>query len=279
VCRADPCGPVATQVLGGRVPKLSPLTDTDAEEMIKGVRAACRPRDVTPLLLTSTEIFGGRAFPNPLLPCPDSEDDGNTAWIGGGSSVKLRLIIVQLVRRDTNPLFRGVDRAEAVVMTMLVVVSVVAWVVVAILAGRWADHETLAAEHAERGVHPVWARQLESGAEAASSPELGMAWVPAEWKLPDGREGHGQIPVALNSTSGQQTEIFINAQGQEVRPPLDAADVHDQVAFTVFSVTMGFGVVFAISYGCVRLLFDRRRMAGWQRDWDAVGPTWLRQGG
>ncbi len=193
--------------------------------------------------------------------------------------MKLRLIIQQLGRRDTNPLFRGVDRAEAVVMTVLIAASVVAWVVVATLAGRWADHEMLAAEHAQRGVHLVWARQLESGAEAASTPELSMAWVPAEWKLPGGREGHGQIPVALNSTTGQQTQIYVDAQGQEVRPPIDAADVYDQVAFTVFSVTMGFGVVFATGYGCVRLAFNRRRMAGWQRDWDAVGPTWSRQGG
>jgi hypothetical protein len=202
-----------------------------------------------------------------------------TAWIGGGSSVKSRLIALQSFRRETNPLLRGVDRAEAVVMTMLIAGFVVAWVVVAILAGRWADHATLAAEHAERGVHPVLARQLESGAQAVSTTELNVAWVPAVWKLPDGRQGHGQVAVALNSSAGQQTEIFVNRQGQEVRPPLTSADVHDQVAFTVFSVTMGFGVVFAIAYGCTRLLFNRRRMAGWQRDWEAIGPTWSRQGG
>jgi hypothetical protein len=193
--------------------------------------------------------------------------------------VKPRLIVLQLFRRDTNPLLRGVDRAEAVAMTVLIAGFVVAWVMVAILAGRWADHETLAAEHAERGVHPVWATQLESGAQAASPTELNVAWVPAKWNLPGGREGHGEVAVALNSRAGQQTMIFINPQGQEVRPPLTSADVHDQVAFTVFSVTMGFGVAFAIAYGCVRTLFNRRRLAGWQRDWDAVGPTWSRQGG
>jgi hypothetical protein len=202
-----------------------------------------------------------------------------TAWIGGGSSVKLRLIVQQLLQRGTNPLFRAVDRAEAIAMTVLIGASVVAWLVVAILAGRWADHETRLAQHAERGVHPVWATQLESGAAAASASELNIAWVPAEWKLPGGREGHGSIAVALNSKFGQQTEIFVDAQGQQVRPPLDSADVYDQVAFTVFSVTMGFGIVGATAYGGVRMLFDRRRMAGWQRAWDAIGPTWSRQGG
>jgi hypothetical protein len=202
-----------------------------------------------------------------------------TAWIGGGSSVKSRLSALQMFRRDTNPLLRGVDRAEAVVMSILIAVFVVAWVVVAILAGRWAYQSALAAEHAERGVRPVWARQLESGAQAVSATELNVAWVPAVWKLPDGRQGHGQVAVALNSKAGQQTMIFIDPQGQEVRPPLTSADVDDQVAFTVFSVTMGFGVVVAIAYGCTRLLFNRRRMIGWQRDWDAIGPTWSRQGG
>ncbi len=202
-----------------------------------------------------------------------------TAWIGGGSSVKSRLIALHLFRRDANPLHRGVDRAEAVVMTMLIAGFVVAWVVAAIFTGRWADQETLAAEHAERGVHPVWATQLESGAQAASMTELNVAWVPAEWKLPGGREGRGQIPVALNSRAGQRTMIFVDPQGQEVRPPLDSADVHYQVAFTVFSITMAFGILFGLAYAGVRLLFNRRRMACWQRDWDAVGPTWSRQGG
>jgi hypothetical protein len=202
-----------------------------------------------------------------------------TAWIGGGSSVKLRLIVRQFGQRGANPLFRAVDRAEAVAMTVLIAVSVVAWLVVAILAGRWADHETRLTQLADRGVHPVWATQLESGAEAATASELDMAWVPAEWKLPDGREGHGPIAVALNSRAGQRTEIFINPHGQQVRPPLDSADVYDQVAFTVFSTTIGFGILFAVAYGGVRFVFNRRRMAGWQRDWDAVGPTWLRQDG
>jgi hypothetical protein len=202
-----------------------------------------------------------------------------TAWIGGGSSVKSRLIALQLFRRDTNPLLRGVDRAEAVVMTMLIVGFAAAWLVVAIIAGRWAYHETLAAEHAERGVHPVWATQLESGAQAASATELNVAFVPAEWKLPGGREVTQPIAVALNSRAGQRTMIFIDAQGQLVRPPLTSADVWDQVAFTVFSLTMGFGIAFAIGYGSVRAMFNRRRMADWQRDWDAVGPTWSRQGG
>jgi hypothetical protein len=202
-----------------------------------------------------------------------------TAWIGGGSSVKSRLITLQSFRRDTNPLLRGVDRAEAAVITVLIAGFVVAWVITAILAGRWADHETLAAEHAQRGVHPVWARQLESGAQAVSATELSVAFVPAVWNLPGGRQGHGPIAVALNSKAGQETRIFVDAQGQEARPPLTSADVYDQVAFTVFSITMGFGVVFAIGYGCTRGLFNRRRMAAWQRDWEAIGPTWSRQGG
>jgi hypothetical protein len=193
--------------------------------------------------------------------------------------VKLRLIVQQFLKRGANPLFRAVDRAEAIAMTVLVCASVVAWLVVAILAGRWADHETRLAQQADRGVHAVWATQLESGAEATSATELNMAWVPGEWKLPSGREIHGQLAVALNSKVGQRTQIFVDPQGQQVRPPLDSADVYDQVAFTVFSVTMGFGVLFAVAYGGVRVVFNRRRMAGWQRDWDAVGPTWLRQGG
>jgi hypothetical protein len=202
-----------------------------------------------------------------------------TAWIGGGSSVKQRLISLRAFRSDSNPLFRAVDRAESVVITVLTGALVVTWLALAILAGQWADHQSLLIEHAESSWRPVWATQQESGAQGASTTELDVAWVQATWTS----DGHSHpvkdgIAVPLNSRPGQRWEIYVNRAGQEVGDPLTADGVLDQVAFTEFSVTMGLAIVYGIAFWLVRLLFNRRRMAGWERDWEAIGPSWSHQG-
>jgi hypothetical protein len=191
--------------------------------------------------------------------------------------VTQRWLAVQLFRRDSNPLWRAVDRTEATVLRALIVAFLVLWLAVAIVAGRWADQQSIITERAEQGVHSVQATLLESGAQAAVSGEWDVALVRARWPLPDGRTRYGQIATALDAKAGQKQQIFINQAGQQVRPPLNAAGVHDQIAFTVLSVSMLVGVAYAIAFGCVRMMFNRRRMASWQQAWDAIGPTWTRQ--
>jgi hypothetical protein len=191
--------------------------------------------------------------------------------------VNRRLPISPLLRWDSNPLRRAVDRAETIVMIGLIAAFAGACVVLAIAAGRWADHNSLLTERSDRGVHPVWATQLKSGAQVATWSEWDVVWVPARWKLTDGQFRTGQVTAELNSKAGQKQQIFINPAGQEVPAPMTSDGVRDQVVSAVLSVTIGAGVAFAIAYGCVRLLFNRRRMAGWQRAWDAIGPTWYRQ--
>jgi hypothetical protein len=202
------------------------------------------------------------------------------AWIGGGSSVKQRLpVLTQLFGRDCNPLRRGVDRAEALLMTAVVVVFVVVWLVLAVTAGQWADSQGRIQQRAEQGWRPAIATLLESAAQAASSSsQMGVAWVPARWQAPDGQPRSGQVPTELDAKAGRKVGIWIDANGGLTHSRLTSAAVRDQVAFTVLSVTMAVALAFGVVMGCIRLLFNRRRMAGWQRDWEAVGPTWSRQG-
>lgn len=184
----------------------------------------------------------------------------------------------QLLRLDGNPLVRGVDRAEAIATVALIAICVSACVILAVIAGRAADRAGLRQERAERGWHSVTATLLQSAAQSAdSSSDLDMAWVRARWPLPDGRERYGQVAAELSAHAGEKVEIWINATGQQTSLPLTSIGVDDQVAFTVFSVIVGIALVLAVATGCVRLLFHRRRMAGWQRAWDAVGPIWSRR--
>jgi hypothetical protein len=162
-------------------------------------------------------------------------------------------------------------------MAAVVVVFVVAWLVLAVIAGQWADTQGRIQQHAEQGWRPAIATLQQSAAQSASS-QMGVAWVPARWQAPDGQPRSGQVPTELNAQAGQKVGIWTDAKGSLTHSRLTSAAVRDQVAFTVVSVTMAVALAFGVVMGCIRLLFNRRRMAGWQRDWEAVGPTWSRQG-
>jgi hypothetical protein len=200
------------------------------------------------------------------------------AWIGGGSPVKRRLPGITRRLEPLEPLGRPVDRTEKTIMRALVATFVVAWLLAGVLAGEAAAAAGIRQEHAERGWRQVPATLLQSAAEGAgSSPDWGAAWVPARWQSPGGQRRTGLVATGLSARAGQQVPVWVTAAGQLTRPPLTAAGVDDQVCFVVVSVTMGLAVLLAVAALSVRLLCDRRRMAGWQRAWDAVGPLWSRR--
>ncbi len=182
--------------------------------------------------------------------------------------------------RDGNSLRRPVDRAESAVLTALVGTFAVAWLVLSVLIGLASDGASVRLEHAEqRQWHTVEATLRESAAQAAaSSSEWGAAWVPASWEYPNGRPHTGLVATELNMQKGQKVTIWVNQAGQQTGEPLTSAGIDDQVVFSVLVLTTVVAVALALAVGGVRVLFNRRRMAGWQRAWDLVGPTWSRQG-
>jgi hypothetical protein len=179
---------------------------------------------------------------------------------------------------DGNPLRRGIDKAEAMAMTFLVVALVIAGPLLAVLVARSADAASVREQHAEQGWRHVPA-VLEQGADqvVSSGGQWDIAWVEATWKLPGGRIGTGQLGVPLNARAGQRVWIWVTPAGRVTRPPLTSADVVDQVMFATLMVVAGWAVVLGIGALTVRAVADRRRMASWQREWEVSGPQWLRQ--
>lgn len=181
---------------------------------------------------------------------------------------------------DSNPLRRPVDRAEAAMITALVSTFVVAWLVLSVLIGLATYGAGVRLEHAQQHQRQtVQATLTESAAQAAgSSSQWGAAWVPARWEFPAGHEHRGMVATALNLQAGQKVTIWVNRTGQQTAEPLTPVGIQDQVVFSVLVLTAAIAVALAAAVGGVRVLSDRRRMAGWQRAWDQVGPTWSRQG-
>jgi hypothetical protein len=179
---------------------------------------------------------------------------------------------------DGNPLRRGIDKAEAMAMTLLAVALLIAGPLLAVLAGSSAEAAAVREQHSERSWQPVRA-VLRQGADqvVAGSGEWDIAWVRASWKLADGRPGSGQLGVPLNARAGQRVWIWVTPAGQITRQPLTSADVVDQVTFAALMVIACWAALLGIGALAVRAVANRRRMAGWQREWEVSGPQWLRQ--
>jgi hypothetical protein len=199
--------------------------------------------------------------------------------IGGGQPVKHWC--QRLARRcgwDCGPLRRVVDRTEALAMAALVAGFVVAGPALAVFVGRAADADALRVQRGELTAETqVRAVLLQSAAQAIDG-YLDAAFPRARWTAPDGQPVTDRVGTGLNARAGQPVWIWVNRAGMQEPAPLSAADIHDQVTFSILVAVSGLAVVLGAGAVTVRVLADRRRMAGWQRDWEASGPLWSRQG-
>ncbi len=163
-------------------------------------------------------------------------------------------------------------------MTALLVAAIAACVVLGLLAGHRAYSAGLAQQRAERGWRPAIATLEQSAAQSALDAGWDVAMVPARWQAPDGQHRSGQVATDLDAHAGQKVTIWVNSAGQQTTPPLNSVGVCYQVISAVLWVLMAVAVGAAGAVGGIRLICNRRRMAGWQRAWDTVGPTWSRHG-
>lgn len=179
---------------------------------------------------------------------------------------------------DGNPLRRDVDRAERLAMTVLIGVLVVAGPVLAVSVARAADAAALHQQQAEANWYPRTATLLQGADEAMStSSDWNVAWVKAQWTPRDGKVATGLLPTALDARAGQHVQIWLTPGGRVTHPPLAETDIRDQVMFAILVTVTGWAVALALGAAAVRMVANRRRMAGWQREWDVSGPLWSRQ--
>jgi hypothetical protein len=180
---------------------------------------------------------------------------------------------------DRNPLRRPVDRAETAILAVLAAALVIAGPLLAVFAGRSADEAGLRAQRAERGWYQVPATLLQSASEAlVTTGETDIAWVRARWTDHAGDAHTGSVSAALNARAGQRVQIWVTAAGQQTYPRPDAAVIRDQVIIAAGLAGLGWCAVIVVGAAAVRALADRRRLAGWEHEWDAAGPRWSHHG-
>jgi hypothetical protein len=175
-----------------------------------------------------------------------------------------------------NPLQRHVDRIESAVVAGLVVAFLVAAPLLCVVAVRVAGAAAVREGQAESGWRPETAvlRQSAAAGQVGVDGDFGTSWVSARWVAPDGARRYGLVAVGLNAKAGQRMTVWVTPAGQLAHPPLGRAEVLAWETTGAVLAPIGLAALLVVAGGVVRVVANRRRMAGWTRAWAATGPRW-----
>ena len=179
------------------------------------------------------------------------------------------------LRLDRNPLRRGSDRAETVVLGTLLAAFLAAAPFAAHAAAGWAHASAVRDAQAQRAnMHQVTATLLPAAPVLSSYGSASDFTVEARWRAPDGRVRTGELLVTADVAAGHSTRIWVDRAGRLTGPPLSRDQVAGRAQLAVGVAVGGLAVVLIMTAWLVRSGIDRRRMAAWDADWLANGPRW-----
>jgi hypothetical protein len=181
---------------------------------------------------------------------------------------------------DGNPLRRPVDRLQAAVNLMLVLLLVVAGPMAALAAGS-AVHRTAGADAArERATRElVDATILGDPREVSGSTTVlpaVLVRVEASWTAADRTEHTGKVVVARSHQAGDVVPVWVGADGTSTSEPRGRAQVLGAAAGASAVAALAVGSVLAVAAGAVHRVLDRRRDRLWEQEWRGVAPRWCR---
>jgi hypothetical protein len=174
-----------------------------------------------------------------------------------------------------NPLRRPVDRREARVITSLLVIFLIAAPLVAVLGVHLSYAASLREMHVQRSWREVTATLVENATD--SSATTGGAWAPvaeASWTTPDGHARHGILPVDGSARAGQHVTIWVDGAGQPTMSPMPRIGAMLNAATVGLSAPAFLALLLILAGWIVRLVLNRRRLADWETEWNAVEPRW-----
>ena len=179
---------------------------------------------------------------------------------------------------DHNPLRRRADVIDAWLLPAVIAAFLILGPLLVAAASIWVHAENAATQQAERSWHEVPAVLL----QAVPGPMVSdngantwVTWTPARWTV-GGRPRVGMIPAAAGTRAGRMVPVWLNRAGQ-VQAPLTAGQVTDRVTLAALIALTALAVLLGGVAALGRYLLERRRLAGWEAAWLAVGPQWSRQ--
>jgi hypothetical protein len=186
----------------------------------------------------------------------------------------------RLARRlglDGNPLRRHTDKTAACLAALLVAVFLIGAPLLSVAAVGWAGRAGATGQQAERSWRQVPAVLLRAAPASAAGEVLGYSQVLARWRAPDGRARTGQIPVSTGLAAGRAVPLWVDAAGSPAGPPLNHWAVLTREAAAAAGAAAALGIMLLCLAWAGRWVLDRRRLAGWEAEWAAVGPQWAKR--
>ena len=179
------------------------------------------------------------------------------------------------LRPDRNPLRRGSDRAETVVLAALLAAFLAGAPFAAGAAGHWASMSVTRAAQAQRASLTQVTATLVRKAPVWSGYGSGTGvFTRARWRAPDGRTRSGDVYVTADDLAGGTVRIWVDENGRLATPPLTRDQVTGRIQFLAGAAVSGLATLLAVVGWLAHRSLDRRRLAGWDADWLATGPRW-----
>jgi hypothetical protein len=175
---------------------------------------------------------------------------------------------------DRNPLRRATDRAEAAITALTLITFLAVAPLSAVIAARWAG--TVASN-----TGPGYPRQVSAVLVTKASPAFGsiigglvQPYARARWAGPGRVMRTGEVPVPPDAAAGRTVTIWTDGSGRLTNPPASPGQQEASAGVSAMLAILGSGLVLLCAYRLGRSVLDKRRMAGWDRDWRGIGPTW-----
>lgn len=196
-----------------------------------------------------------------------------------GTTPSPGLRLLRLLRPGRNPLARGVDRAEAMVVKLSVLLALVLVPIMLTLGSLTYDSLDQEREQQTRGRHETVAVLTRNGpatsvgvrGEAADTKSK----VPATWRLPDGTTRTGLVEADEGLQAGAEVSVWLDDEsGNPTDAPLSTVDiVGAAVLVTFFGWSFAVGMLAALCCGLHHRL-DRRRYRMWEAEWARGESDW-----
>jgi hypothetical protein len=181
---------------------------------------------------------------------------------------------------DRNPLRRPADLIAAWLLPAVIAAFLALGPLAAGAASLWVHAGNAAARHAQRSWHRVPAVLLQAAPGPLMSDSGANTWLvetPARWTA-GGRTHTAKVPAAAGTSADAVVPVWLDRAGQVMFPPQTAGQVQERVLVAAAAALAALAVLLASLALLARRVLDRRRIAGWDAAWQAVGPQWSRNG-
>lgn len=174
-----------------------------------------------------------------------------------------------------NPLVRGADRLEAVVMLLAVTVSLLTIPFAAAAGTAVHDSRSHVYAHQAQTRHPATATVIDhegvidSNTTATSAPPRTKITVPARWVV-NGIERSGEVNAKPGTKSGDRVGIWVDSAGQLVDEPAPPARAIADAALAALGLWLSVAAVAGALLALTRAILIRVRNASWQHDIDSL---------